>query len=169
MDEIFQAEPPKRRINPVFLGAAAFGVVVIALAIWLLSFKPSMEEQTARILQGSIREGSPEFEQLTRDIIISTDPNTIESPMALGGISMFISGTIRNKGSRTLDGLEINVSVVTQFNEVLKEKRILVVPTQVPRLEPGQTIPVTVSLEGFAKNDDRANIRWKVTAIRPQQ
>ena len=169
MDEIFQAKPPKRRINPVFLGAAAFGIIVIALAIWLLSFKPSMEEQTARILQGSLHEGSPEFEQLTKDIIISTDPNnTIESPMALGGISMFIAGSIRNKGTHTLDGLEINVGVVTQFNEVLKEKRVLVVPTQVPMLEPGQTIPVTVSLDGFAKNDDRANIRWKVTAIRAQ-
>lgn len=165
MDEIFQ-EPPKKRTNPVFIGAAVFGIVAITLAIWLLSFKPSMEEQTARILAGSLREGSPEFDQLTKDIIITTDPNTIESPMAMGGISMFISGTIRNKGTNTLDALEINVSVVTQFNQVLKEKRMLVVPTQVPRLEPGQTIPVTSSLDGFAKNDDRANIRWKVTAIR---
>jgi archaellum component FlaG (FlaF/FlaG flagellin family) len=168
MDEMFQ-ESPRKRVNPLFIGAAVFGIVVITLAIWLLSFKPSMEEQTARILAGSLREGSPEFEQLTKDIVISTDPNTIESPMALGGISMFISGTIRNKGTRTLDALEINVSVVTQFNQVLKEKRMLVVPTQVSRLEPGQTIPVTVSLEGFSKNDDRANIRWKVTAIRVEQ
>jgi hypothetical protein len=166
MDDIFQSQPARRKINPVFIGAAAFGIVAIGIAIWLLSFKPSMEEQTARILQGSLREGDAEFSLLTRDIIISTDPNTIQSPMAMGGISMFISGTIRNKGERTLDALEVNVAVVTQFNEVLKEKRILVVPTQVPQLEPGQTIPVTVSLDGFKKEDDRANIRWKVTAIR---
>jgi hypothetical protein len=164
--DIFQSGTPKRRVNPVFIGAAALGVVVIGLFIWWLSLKPSMEEQTQRILQGSYREGSPEFADLTKDIIISTDPNTIQSPMAMGGISMFISGTIRNKGTKTLDALEINVSVVTQFGQVLKEKRILVVPTQVPRLEPGQTIPVTVSLDGFSKDDDRANIRWKVTAIR---
>ena len=164
--DIFHSGSPKRRVNPVFLGAAVFGVVLIGLLIWWLSLKPSMEEQTQRILQGSFREDSPEFAELTKDIIISTDPNTIQSPMAMGGISMFISGTIRNKGTKTLDALEINVAVVTQFNQVLKEKRILVVPTQVPQLEPGQTIPVTVSLDGFSKDDDRANIRWKVTAIR---
>jgi hypothetical protein len=166
MDEIFQSQPKKRGINPVFIGAAAFGVLVLGLAIWALSFKPSMEEQTRRILEGSLHEGDPEFNDLTKDVIISTDPNTIQSPMAMGGITMFISGTIRNKGTRTMDALEVNVAVVTQFNQVLKEKRLLVVPTQVPRLEPEQTIPVTASLEGFTKDDDRANIRWKVTAIR---
>ena len=140
--------------------------VVYWAAIWVMSLKPSMDEQTAKILEGSLREGSPEFDELTKDIIISTDSNTIQSPMVTGTISMFINGKIRNKGTRTMNALEINVAVVTQFNKVLKERRILVVPTQVPRLEPDQTIPVTLSLDGFAKDDDRANIRWKVTAIR---
>ena len=129
-----------------------------------------MEEQTAKILEGSLREGSPEFTALTKDIILSTDyDKTLWSPMATGTISMFINGNIRNKGTHTLNALEINVGVVTQFNEILREKRILVVPTQVPRLEPEQTIPVTLSLDGFSKQDDRAQIRWKVTAIRIEQ
>ena len=168
MDDLFKPEE-KKGINKVFIAAALIGAVVIGAAIWVMSFKPSMEEQTAKILEGSLREGSPEFADLTKDIVISTDPNTVESPMATGTISMFINGKIRNKGTRTMNALEINVAVVTQFNKVLKEKRILVVPTQVPRLEPDQTIPVTLSLDGFAKDDDRANIRWKVTAIRVEK
>ena len=79
---------------------------------------------------------------------------------------MYIYGKIRNKGTRPVDVLEINVAVITQFNQVVKEKRILVVPVQQPTLDPGQTIPVTLAMEGFSKDDDRANIRWKVTAIR---
>jgi hypothetical protein len=79
---------------------------------------------------------------------------------------MYIYGKIRNKGTRTIDILEINVAVITQFNQPLKEKRILVVPVQQPTLEPGQTIPVTLAMEGFSRDDDRANIRWRVTAIR---
>ena len=165
MDDLFKPEE-KKSVNKVFIVALLIGVVVIGSAIWVMSFRPSIEDQTAKILEGSIRAGSPEFADLTKDIIISTDKNTIESPMAMGTISMFISGKIRNKGTHTMNALEINVAVVTQFNEVLKEKRILVVPTQVPRLEPEQIIPVTLSLDGFAKTDDRANIRWKVTAIR---
>src|SRR4051794_26446769 len=148
MEDLFKPEE-KEGINKVFILALLIGAVVIGASIWVLSFKPSMEDQTARILEGSLREGSPEFADLTKDIIISTGPNTIESPMATGTISMFINGTIRNKGTRTMNALEINVAVVTQFNQVLKEKRILVVPTQVPRLEPDQTIPVTLSLDGF--------------------
>ena len=31
---------------------------------------------------------------------------------------------------------------------------------------PGETIDVHLEIGGFDKNDDRANIRWKVTAIR---
>ena len=168
MEDLFKPGE-KKGINKVFISALLIGVVVIGASIWWMSLKPSMEEQTAKILEGTFREGSPEFADLTKDIIISTDSNTIESPMVSGTISMFINGKIRNKGTRTMNALEINVGVVTQFNKVLKEKRILVVPTQVPRLEPDQIIPVTLSLDGFAKDDDRANIRWKVTAIRVEK
>jgi hypothetical protein len=165
MEDLFK--PAERKgVNKMFIAAMLIGAVIIGGSIWVLSLKPSMEEQTAKILEGTLREGAPEFDNLTKDIIISTDRNTIESPMASGTISMFINGKIRNKGARTFTALEINVAVVTQFDKVLKEKRILVVPTQVPQLEPDQTIPVTLSLDGFAKDDDRANIRWKVTGIR---
>jgi hypothetical protein len=165
MEDLFKPEE-KRGINKVFILAVIIGVAIIGVAIWWMSYKPPMDEQIAKIIEGSIREDSPEFAELTKDIVISTDKNTIESPMATGTISMFINGKIRNKGTRTFSALEINVAVVTQFNKVLKQKPILVVPTQVARLEPDQTIPVTLSLDGFAKDDDRANIRWKVTAIR---
>lgn len=168
VEDLFKPEE-KKGINKVFIVALLVGVVVIGAVIYYLSLTPSMADQTAKILQGSYREGSPEFADLTKDIIISTDQNTIESPMATGTISMFINGKIRNKGTHTINALEINVGVVTQFNQVLKEKRILVVPTQVPRLEPEQVIPVTLSLDGFSRDDDRANIRWKVTAIRVEQ
>ena len=164
MEDLFKPAE-KRSVNKVFIAAALVGVAVIGAAIFVLSLRPSAQEQVTQILEGSLREGSPEFAELTKDIVISTDKNTIESPMAAGTISMFIRGKIRNKGTRTLNALEVNCAVVTQFNQVLREKRILVVPTQVPRLEPEDIIPVTLTLDGFAKDDDRANIRWKVTAI----
>jgi len=168
MEHLFKPAE-KKGVNKIFIAALLIGVVVIGSAIWVISLRPSSEEQTAKILEGSFREGSPEFAELTKDIIISTDKNTVESPMVTGTISMFIHGRIRNKGTRTLNALEINCGVVTQFNEVIKEKRMLVVPTQVERLGPEDIIPVTLSLDGFAKDDDRANIRWKVTAIRVEK
>jgi hypothetical protein len=166
MDAFLEPKKEKRGVNWIFILGGLVGVVVIGVAIWVLSFQPSMDEQRATILEGSFREGSPEFAQITRDIVISTSDDTVQSPNAFGTISMYIRGTIRNKGDKVIDGLEINVAVVDTFNEPLREERRLVVPTQVPQLGPGETIPVSLEISGFDRKDDRANIRWKVTAIR---
>lgn len=155
---------PSRRVGLVV--GSLIGIVLIGAVVWLASLRPSMEDQMSSILEGSYREGSPEFEQITKDIIISTDDNTVQSPNGFGKISMYIGGKIRNKGDRVIDGLEVNCAVITQFNEVLREKRILVVPTKQALLEPGQIISITTQIDGFDQSDDRANIRWKVTAIR---
>lgn len=168
MDELFGSGKEKKGVNLVFIGGVAVAVAIVAGAIWVLSSKPSMEEQTAKILEGTFREGSPEFTALTKDILISTDEDTVESPMGLGTISMFIKGRIYNKGGKKITTLEVNVGVVTEKNEVLREKKIVVVPIQQPVLDAGETIPITLTLDGFDRKDDRANIRWKVTAIRTE-
>jgi len=168
MKDLFKTEAKKKGINKVFIAALLIGLAVIGVAIWLLSFTPSIDVQTAKILEGSHHEGSPEFADLNKDIIIGTDDKTVQSPMATGKISMFINGTIRNKGTRTINTLEVNVAVVTQFNDILRERRILVVPVQQSVLAPGEIIPITLTLDGFNRDDDRANIRWKVTAVRAQ-
>lgn len=169
METILNKDDEKKGVNKVFLVALLVGVVVIGAGLWVISLRPSMDEQMTQILAGSFREGSPEFQEITKDIIISTGEKTVESPTAFGTISMYINGSIYNKGTRTINGLEVNVAVVTQFNDVLKEKRILVVPVQQAVLAPRETIPITLTLDGFTKDDDRANIRWKVTAIRVEK
>jgi hypothetical protein len=166
MDELFSNKSEKRGVNKVFIVGVVIALAAVGVAIWVLMQKPSMEEQTARILQGSYQEGTPEYAELNKDIIISTDDQTVQSPTGMGTISMFIKGKIRNKGTKTITALEVNVAVVTQFNVVLRQRRILVVPVQQPQLGPDEIIPITLTLDGFSKDDDRANIRWKVTAIR---
>jgi hypothetical protein len=156
----------KRGFNKVFLVGIVVALALIGGIVLLLSRTPPANEQMAQLIASAYHEGTPEFKDLSKDIIISTDDRTVESPTGLGTISMYIYGKIRNKGTNTIDILEINVAVIDQFNQVLKEKRILVVPVQQPTLDPNQTIPVTLAMEGFSKSDDRANIRWKVTAIR---
>jgi hypothetical protein len=168
MDEFLSPGNTKPNRNVGLIVGAVVGIVAIGLVIWLASFRPSMEDQMAKILEGSYREGSSEFTEITKDIIISTGQNTVQSPNGFGKISMYIVGTIRNKGDRVINGLEVNCAVVTQFNEVLKERRVLVVPTKQDLLRPNETITINTQLDGFDKNDDRANIRWKVTAIRTQ-
>jgi hypothetical protein len=149
-----------------YIAGAVIGILFLSALIFIASRRPSMEDQAAAILEGSFHKGDPEFDALSRDIIISTSDKTVESPNAFGSISMFIVGRVKNRGSKLINGLEVNVSVIDQFNEVVKEKRVLVVPTQQAELGPGETIPITLSIEGFKKEDDRANIRWVVSAVR---
>ena len=166
MDAFLEPSKEKKGINKVFIVGTIVGALIVGAGIWLLTLQPSMEDQVATILEGSFREGTPEFDQITKDIIISTSDDTVQSPNAFGSISMYIKGSIRNKGNRVINGLEVNVAVVDSFNQTLREKRVLVVPTQRPQLGPGEVIPISLEISGFDRKDDRANIRWKVTAIR---
>ena len=171
MDTLFDKEEKKSGINRVLLVGGLVGIALIAIVVWIAMQRPSMDDQKAAVLADAFREGSPEFQEITKDINIGTDADkTVQFPNSLNGlITMSITGNIRNKGSRTLSGLEVNASVIDSFNGVVKEEKVLVIPTQRELLGPGETIPITLSIDGFKRDDDRANIRWKVTAIRAAQ
>jgi hypothetical protein len=70
---------------------------------------------------------------------------------------------------KTITGLEIKVSVVDRMNNPIKEKKLVVVPTQKESLLPEEVMPVRLTIDGFKKEDDRAMVRWKVTAIKVKE
>ena len=159
----------KSGLNVGMLAALAIAAVLVAGGVWLLTLQPNREEQKQQQLAGAFLEGAPEFEEYTKQLVITTDfDKTTESPLGLGTIQMSIHGTIRNKGAKTINGLEVSVSVVDKQNKIIKEKKTMVVPNQSPTLQPNETIAVFVPMDGFSKEDDRANVRWKVSAIRFQ-
>lgn len=156
----------KKGVNKGLLLGAVTGLALIGGAIWLISLRPPVEDERARLLADAFREGTPEFVASTKDIVIATDDKTVESPTGLGTISMFIVGQLRNRGNKTFTILEVNAAVVDQQNQVLKDKNVLVVPERTSELGPGESVTVTLALEGFDPKADRANIRWKVTALK---
>lgn len=168
MDTLFEKKKEEKRgVNKILLAALAVAALIVAGGIWLLSVQPTMEEQKQQELKGAYLESAPEFEQYTKNLIINTDMNrTTESLIGLGTIAMMLHADIRNKGDKTINGLEVKVGVVDRLNNVLKEKRVMIVPKQTERLNPNETIHIAVPMDGFKQDADRANIRWKVTAIR---
>ena len=170
MDTFLQEKKEeKSRLSGVLVAAVLISAAVVAGGLWLLTFQPNREEQQQQQLVGAYLEGAPEFDDYTKQLVITTDfDRTTESPLGLGTIQMSIHGTIRNKGAKLINGLEVKVSVVDKQNKIIKEKKTMVIPSQSPTLQPGETIPVFVPMDGFSKEDDRANIRWKVSAIRFQ-
>ncbi len=57
MDDFLQpqekAQEKRRGFNPVFLIGALVGAALLGGAIYLISLKPSMEDQAAQILDGA--------------------------------------------------------------------------------------------------------------------
>jgi hypothetical protein len=155
-------------------GKKIIGTVLIAVLLFITtsgfySTCTSRQAMQQQQMEGAVREGTPEFEALTKRIVIQTDENnTLQSPTGMGTITMFIAGKIRNFSDKTLTGLEIRVSVVDQLGNTVKDKTLTVVPSQQEKLATNETMPVRVMIEGFNKDDDRAMIRWKVTAIKAE-
>jgi hypothetical protein len=171
MDTLYQNEKKEKGGNKVLWAAIGIAVLAVAAIIGLLFLRPTTEQVKTQVLDGAYREGSPEFQALTNKIIIFNDAeNTMESPTGLGTITMFTRSRIRNNSDKTLSALEITVSVLDPMDKVIREKAVTVVPSQnIEALAPQQIIPVSVPIAGFAKEDDRARVKWKVTAIKVQQ
>lgn len=157
-------------MNKTFLGAILVAIFIIGGGIYFIwKFQPSMEEQQVQALTGAFREGTPEFDAVSRRIIAETnEEKTWSSPVGTGGIMMSIAGRIRNNGDKVITGLEIKVSVVDISGKVIKDNTVLVVPNQKKTFAPKEQMDVTIRIDGFKQDDDRANIRWKVTAIKTE-
>ena len=168
MENFLHEKKEKRGINKVLVVALLAAAVLVAGVVWLLTFVPTTQQQQAEIMAGAFTEGSPEFDAYTKNIVIATDFNrTSEGMLGLGTIQMAIHGDVRNRGDKTLNLLELSVGVINRKNEIIKEKKILVIPTaQTESLAPADVMHVFATLDGFTEKDDRANVRWKVTAMR---
>jgi hypothetical protein len=171
MDTLLQKEKEEKGVNKILLAAIGIAVLIVAAIIGLWSLLPTAEKQKREVLEGAVREGSPEFEALTRKIVIINDAqNTMESPTGLGTITMFIRGSIRNISTdKIFTAIEIKVSVLDPKDKVIKEKTTIVIPAQRESLAPKEVMEINVPIEGFAKDDDRARVQWKVTAIKVEK
>ena len=168
MAEMFeQKKPEKRSAIGLLVGGVIALVVIGGVSAWWLTRAPSIEDQQAKLLVGALREGSPEFANLAKNIQIARDDDhTVESPTGQGTISMFIRGNVYNKTGKTITLLEVTVSIINQQNQSIRDKAVLVVPVQHGQIAPGESTTVDVQMGGFDRTEDRANINFKVTGIK---
>lgn len=158
---------PEKGSKKAFWIAAAVAALAIAGIVAVILTRPTTEEYQQQTIEGAFREGSPEFAALTKKIAVENDTErTTESPVAMGTIQMSIWGRVRNLTGKTITGLELKVSVVDLAEKTIKEKTEIIIPKKQASIEPFQVMPVNVIMDGFHKEDNRANIHWKVTAIK---
>lgn len=159
------SDDSRRRI---IIAAAVVAAVFIAGVFYIL-LRASSGPNVEPVLEGAIRPGSPEFDQYHSRIVLDA-PEADESKRALGDIVMTLRTTVRNFTGKTLTGLEVRGTVVDPQNNPIKERTLIVIPTQQrAELENNKTMVVSVRLEGMTDSDYRANIRMDVTAFKFKQ
>src|ERR1041385_4370112 len=95
-------------------------------------------------LQGAIRQGSPQWEENSKNIVLD-EPEATEAKRALGDITMTLSTVVRNLTGKTLTGLEIRGAVVDYDGKPVKQRAVVVVPGRVSELAPNKTLPVNIT------------------------
>jgi hypothetical protein len=151
----------------LMLGALVIAALVVVGIFWLISLKPSAIDVETQALEGAYREGTPEFQQYGKRVILATDDDRLmKSPTAMGNVMMSVGGKVKNITGKTITALEINIAVIDMSNKQIKDKTVLLVPKFFAKLEDRSETPITVTIEGLDKDAEPANFRWKVTAIK---
>ena len=161
-DRRLEAEETNRTLIIVVAVVAAVAIAGLFYGLMRLSGRSAGSEMG---LQGAIREGSPQFEEQRKNIVLD-QPEATEAKRALGDIVMGLQTTVRNLTGKTLTGLEVRAAVVDYEGKPVKQRSVVIVPTRQPELAPNKTMQVNVLLDGMSETDARANIRMDVTAFK---
>lgn len=150
----------------IFIVVALVAALLVA-AFGYLASRPSTQRGEPR-LEGAIRAGTPEFEQLRERIVLDFNPDedASESTRAVGDIVIAVRPIVRNFTGRTINGLELRAVVVDLDNQPVKERTIVPIPNRQAELETNKVLEVPFMIEGIKKDDTRANIRIEITGVK---
>ncbi len=158
----------KKGANLGLLAGVCVALLTIAGLIFLFSQMSPEDLEKEDLLAGAFREGSKEFDKYTKDVIVTTNTDRLmQSMTGLGTITMHVGGSVYNKGDKVLSALQVRVGVIDPENKVIKARNFMLIPNSEHEvLRPGKTINVNVNIGGFKQDDDRANVQWKVVALK---
>lgn len=142
-------------------------LIIGGLATWFaLTSAPSVANEPR--LENAVRAGDKDFDYYKQRIAIEPNVDFSQDMQSIsGGLSMKLVAVVRNFTGKTITGLEVVGSVVDKNGNVVKEKNAIVIPTNVIQsLDNNKSTPITIFIDGFDKKDDRANIKFRLNAVR---
>jgi hypothetical protein len=151
----------------IFIIAAIVSALLIAaLVFWATRSGTNGPTQQPR-LAGAVRADAPEFAQIRERLIVDFNPDdhALESTRAIGDVVINMTPKVRNFTGRTINGLELQATVVDLGGNPLQQRTVIAIPNRQPELEPNKVLEVPIRMEGFKKDDVRANIRVEVTGV----
>ncbi|HYO98752.1 MAG TPA: hypothetical protein VER76_00910 [Pyrinomonadaceae bacterium] len=155
----------------IFIIAAIVSALLIAaLVFWATRSGSGGASQQPR-LADAIRADSPEFAQIRERLVVdfNADDHALESTRAIGDVVINMTPKVRNFTGRTLNGLELQATVVDLAGNAVQQRTVIAIPNRQPELEPNKVMEVPIRMEGFKKDDVRANIRVELTGVKFKQ
>jgi hypothetical protein len=159
------AEASRRKI--FFIAAIASAVLIAALIFWATRAPTEVAGQQPQ-LAGALRADAPEFAQVRERVVVDFNPDdhAFESTRAIGDIIINMTPKVRNFTGRTLNGLELQATVVDLAGNPIQQRTVIAIPARQPELEPNKVLEVPIRMEGFNKDETRANIKVEVTGVK---
>ena len=150
---------------PIYLFAAMItAALVIAGSILYEMSRPSTYLRIEPRLEGALRPGAAEFEELSGRIVVE-QPVAMERLHPMNDMVVELTSTVRNNTGRTIRGLEIRGAVFDAQSAVLRERTVVVVPARQTALEPEEAISVRILLEGLSPEAERAGGLMEITGV----
>ncbi|HEX8635508.1 MAG TPA: hypothetical protein VF703_15285 [Pyrinomonadaceae bacterium] len=159
------ADDARRKI---FIITAIASALLIALLVFWATRPGSSGAGQQPQLAGALRAGAPEFAQVRELLIVDFNPDdhALVSTRAIGDEVINMTPKVRNFTGRTLNGLELQATVVDLAGNPIQQRTVIVIPNRQPELENNKVLEVPIRMEGFKKDDGRANIRVEVTGVK---
>ncbi|MGI9108352.1 MAG: hypothetical protein ACR2G4_19160 [Pyrinomonadaceae bacterium] len=159
------AEASRRKI---FIIAGIVSALLVAALVFWATRSPTNDPGQQPRLADALRADAPEFAQLRERLVVdfSPDDHAFESTRAIGDVVINMTPKVRNFTGRTLNGLELQATVVDLEGNPIQQRTVIAIPARQPELEPNKVMEVPIRMEGFKKDQTRANIKVEVTGVR---
>jgi hypothetical protein len=150
---------------PIYLMAALItAALVIAGSMLYEMSRPSTYLRIEPQLEGALRPGAAEFEELSGRITVE-QPVAMEKLHPMNDMVIELTSTVRNNTGRTIRGLEMRGAVFDAQSVVLRERTVVVIPARQTALEPEEAISVRILLKGFNPEAERTGALMEVTGV----
>ena len=143
----------------VVVGAILLLLTPVGVKLGLRSPAPTGE----RRLEGAVRPGAPEFEQVRERLVVEFNPdeNADIGPTALGPWAVIMKPVVRNFTGRTVSGLEFHASGVDLSGRTIRERTFI----SEEEIEPNKVFAPNIAVN-FPQDDKPANLRLELTGVR---
>jgi len=160
------ADAPPSRKDYMVAGIITLVIMLTVASLFYWRMKnPTFNPNNEPRLEGAVRAGELEFENLRNSLVVE-DLVATKASEPSGDTVMELTGSVRNTTERGISGLEIRGAVVDGEGQRLRERTVVVTPAEKGKLQPGEKLNVRLMLEGIDPKAENADVRLEVAGVR---